>query len=80
MFDTATRFNGPNLLDSYCETYGRSVDGIWSAFINTWVTMYTIYPNRLRTDRGSVFTADLWRNFTNQNGIQLRLSGANANR
>ncbi len=76
--DTATRFSAATFLDSHGETYGQSVDGIWLAFCMTWCTMYTGYPNRLRTDQGSVFTSDRWRQIAESNGIQLRLSGVKA--
>ena len=78
IIDTATRFSAATFLDSHGETYGQSVDGIWLAFCMTWCTMYTGYPNRLRTDQGSVFTSDRWRKIAESNGIQLRLSGVKA--
>lgn len=76
--DTATRFNAATFLDSNGETYGQSVEGVWFAFIQTWVTMYTGYPNCIRTDQGSVFTSDRRRQITSFSGIQLRLSGVKA--
>lgn len=47
IIDTAIRFRAVIFLDSNGETYGQSVERIWSAFAQTWVTMYTRYPNRL---------------------------------
>ena len=44
----------------------------------TWATMYTGYPNRLRTDQGSVFTSQRWKQLTDLQGILLRLSGVKA--
>ena len=76
--DTATRFSAATFLDSHGEKYGQSVEGIWLAFVMTWATMYTGYPNRLRTDQGSVFTSQRWKQLTDLQGIQLRLSGVKA--
>ena len=50
--DTATRFSAATFLDKHGENYGQSVDGIWLALNACWVTLYTGYPNRLRTDQG----------------------------
>ena len=40
--------------------------------------MYTGYPNRMRTDQGSIFTSERWKQRTDMAGIQLRLSGVKA--
>ena len=76
--DTATRFSAATFLDSEGEKFGQSVDGIWTAFVMTWCTMYSGYPNRMRTDQGSVFTSERWKKLSDINGITLRLSGVKA--
>ena len=78
IIDTATRFSTATFLDAHSSSYGQSVDGIWLAFLETWCTLYTGYPNRLRVDQGSAFTSDRWRNLTDFAGIQLRISGVKA--
>ncbi len=76
--DTATRFSAATFLDSNGSTYGQSVEGVWMAFTHTWCTMYTGYPNRMRTDQGSIFTSERWKQLTDIAGVQLRLSGVRA--
>ena len=76
--DSATHFSAARFLDSHSETYVQSTEGVWLAFMQTWVTLYTGYPNRLRTDQGSIFTSPRWRELTDLNGVQLRLSGVRA--
>lgn len=76
--DTATRFSAATFLDAHGVTYGQSVNGIWLAFVMTWCLVYTGYPNRLRTDQGSAFTSDRWRQLADTNGVKLRLSGIEA--
>lgn len=78
--DTATRFSAACFLDSAGMDYGQSVDGVWTAFIQTWCTIYSGFPNRIRTDQGSVFTSQRWRELTDMSGIELRLSGVKAHR
>jgi hypothetical protein len=78
IIDTATRFSSSTFLDKYNSNYGQSVDGIWTAFIETWCTAYTGYPNRLRTDAGSVFVSPRFKELTNLAGIELRISGVEA--
>ena len=51
IIDTATRFSAATFLDAHGSSYGQSVDGIWLAFSETWYTLYTGYPNRLRVDK-----------------------------
>jgi len=76
--DTATRFSAATFLDPPNAEYGQSVNGVWLAFLETWCTLYTGYPNRLRTDFGSIFTSPRWKNYTDTSGIQLRISGIEA--
>ena len=72
--DTATRFSAATFL----KEYGQSVEGIWLAFIEAWCTIYTGYPNRLRTDAGSVFTSPRWKYLTDMSRIELRVSAVEA--
>jgi transposase InsO family protein len=76
--DTATRFSAATFLDSHTATYGQSVEGVWLALIETWFTLYTGYPNRLRTDAGSIFSSPRWRQLSEMVGISLRISGIEA--
>ena len=76
--DTATRFSNATFLDSSDQNYGQSVEGIWLAFLECWCSMYTGYPDRLRTDAGSVFTSPRWKEIAKMAGIELRLSGIEA--
>jgi transposase InsO family protein len=46
--------------------------------IKTWFTLYTGYPNRLRTDAGSIFSSPRWRQLSEMVGISLRISGIEA--
>ena len=54
--DTAYRFSWAIYLDSQIHNYGQSVNGIWLAFLEALCTLYKGFPNRIRTDAGSVFT------------------------
>jgi hypothetical protein len=76
--DTATRFSSATFLDSHNGSFGHSVEGIWLAFIETWFTLYTGYPNRLRIDAGSIFASPRWKELSNMAGITLRMSGVEA--
>ena len=78
VLDTATRFSSATFLDSNGSEYGQTAYGVWLAFLECWCTLYTGYPNRLRTDYGSIFTSPKWKELTNENGIQLRISGIEA--
>lgn len=57
---TTTRVSAATFLDSNGETYGKYVDLIWLVFVQTCVTMYTWYLNRLRVDQGPVLTSYRW--------------------
>lgn len=50
------------ILDWCSAKHVQSVEGIWLTFVMTWCTIYTGYPNRLRTDQGFVFTSERWNN------------------
>ena len=76
--DTATRFSSAIFLDSQGNNYGQSVNGVWLAFLEAWCTLYTEFPNRIRTDAGSVFTSPRWREMAESVGIELRISGVEA--
>lgn len=79
--DTATRFSATTFLDWKPDSvgpekdYGQSVDGVWEAFIECWCTLYTGYPNRLRTDAGSIFTSPRWEALAEDCGISMSRSG-----
>lgn len=85
LVDTATRFSaatfvpGPNTprIHTLGSTprYGQSVDGVWAAFIECWCAMYTGYPNRIRTDHGSIFTSPRWIDLAADCGIHMQISG-----
>lgn len=47
IFDTATRFSTATFIDSFGETYGKSVEGVFLAFVTNGCTIYTGYPNGL---------------------------------
>lgn len=74
IIDTATHFSSSTFLDIASEQYGQSVHGICRAFVQTWCTINSVYPNRIITDQVSVFTSYQWKHLTNQNRIELRLS------
>lgn len=78
IIDSATRFSAASFFDSNRETYGQTVDGEWMAFVMTSCTMYTGYPNKLPTDRESVFSSQRWKQLTDMVGVTLRLSGVKA--
>jgi transposase InsO family protein len=78
VFDTATRFSAATSLDSHNDSFGQSVEGVWLALIETWFTLYTGYPNRLRIDAGSIFASPRWKELSNMAGITLRMSGVEA--
>jgi hypothetical protein len=73
--DIATRFTAATYLDKYGASFGQSVDGIWAAFLDCWITMYTGYPNPLHTDVGSIFASPRWKQLAEAAGIQLQISG-----
>lgn len=75
--DTAPRFSGATFLDKSTE-YSRSVEGVWLAFLETWYTQYTGFPNRWRTDTGSIFTSSHWKQMTEDCGTILIISGEQA--
>jgi hypothetical protein len=55
--DIATRFSATMYIVTNGAKYGQGVDGVWSALVDSWVAVYSGYPNKLRTDAGSVFTS-----------------------
>lgn len=72
--DSVTRFVAAKFL---CQ-YGQSVQGIWKAFLHVFCAVYTGFPNRIRADYGSVFSAKEWKILTSNVGISLRISGTKA--
>lgn len=61
ILDVGSSFSAATFLGSNVEIYGQSVEGTYTSFVQTFASMYTVYPNRLRADQGSVFTSDLWK-------------------
>lgn len=51
IIDSATRFSAAVISDDY----GQIVEGTWRAFMDVWCTLYTAYPDRLRTGARSAF-------------------------
>lgn len=76
--DTAMRFSAAPFLDSYGQTYGKSVDSIWLAFLKTWASIYTGYLNRVCVKQISLYTSDRWIIFAKDFGIKVRFSGVKA--
>lgn len=72
--DTSTHFSAATFRDAHGDSYGQSVNGVWLAFVMIRCTIYSGYPNRLRTDQGSIFAFDRWRKLTDMNCFQLHLS------
>lgn len=54
--DADNHLPAATFLDAQGASYGQTVDGTWLVFAMISSTMYTGYPNRLRTDQGSIFT------------------------
>ena len=54
---------------------GESVQHVWDALVECWASVYVGFPNKLRTDQGSVFTSKAWSELTRLHGIELQLSG-----
>lgn len=42
--DTATPFSATTFLDSNGGTYGKSAEGIWKAYVQTWCIIYKDIP------------------------------------
>lgn len=76
--DIATHFSAVMFLDSNGNLYGQLVDVSWLLFIQTWCTSYTGFLNRFRTDQRSAFASDRWKQLTNLNVLEIRLSGVQA--
>lgn len=72
--DTATRFSAAIFLDKY----GHSTNGIWNAFIDSWCTLYTGYPDRIKCDAGSAFNSKEWKGLNNMIGANISISGVEA--
>lgn len=72
--DIATHFSAATFLDSHGSSFRPSVQEIRLAFFMTRYLVYTGYSNRLRTDQGFVFFSERWKQLSDFNGIQLRVS------
>lgn len=68
-----TRLSTATFVDFHGKNFGGTVEKIWLAFSMPWFLMYTAYPNRLRTNQGSVYKPSRWRQITDLNGVQLGL-------
>jgi hypothetical protein len=67
--DTQTHFSSATFL------YGESVEAVWYAFLECWVTLYPVHPYKMRTDQGTQFKSPQCKELTDATGIQLLLSG-----
>lgn len=74
----ATKFSSATCLDADRSSYGRSTEAVWVALMKCCCTTYTGYPNRVRSDRGSVFKIEKWKKLFESTGIETRLSGIRA--
>lgn len=54
---------------------GESARNVWDAFVEAWATVYTGYPQSIKSDHGSLFTSKDWENLTDMAGIQIEISG-----
>lgn len=59
IIDTHTRFSSATFLDSNGDSFGQSVEELWKAFVQAWLTMCTGYSNPIQADQGYFFTSDL---------------------
>lgn len=66
--DTATCFLAATLSNAHGANYGPSAHGGWLVFIIIRCTLYTSYPNWLRSDQSSIFITDRWKRRIDQNG------------
>ena len=54
---------------------GDSVADVWSAFIQCWASVYTGFPDTIKADQGSIFTATEFEKYGTSQGIKIELSG-----
>lgn len=59
--DTATRFSALTCLCLHGKNYGCSMESILLPSIECSCTICIVYIDRIKTDRGSVFSSDKWR-------------------
>ena len=67
--DLSTNFSAARILP------GQSVQGVWSAFLQCWVSVYPGYPDVIKTDQGSVFTSSEFLKLSTMAGVKIELSG-----
>ena len=67
--DIGTNFNSAAFIT------GESAESCWHAFLKCWVTLYTGYPEYMKTDQGSIFKSDYWKALCDQQGITMQTSG-----
>lgn len=72
--DSTTRFSAATVLDSDGERYSQPVEGVWYAFLQAWINMYTRYQNRSGRDQRYRVTSDRRRQIKKLQDIQFRLS------
>lgn len=53
----------------------KSADGIWSAFVACWASIYVGFPSRIRSDQESGVNSTLCRDLVTGHSIQLEFSG-----
>lgn len=73
--DTTSAFSTTTILGKHRAAFRQSAKAIRLAFVMTRIVFYFVYPNRLRTDLGSVFTFDRWRQLNSLEESQLCPSG-----
>jgi len=67
--DTATSFQNATFIRN------QSSKELWNDFIDCWASVYTGFPEIVRLDRQSGFTADEFRNYAKNVGVNLQFSG-----
>ena len=54
---------------------GDSVADVWSASIQCWASVYNGFPDIIKADQGSVFTATEFETYCTSQGIKIKLFG-----
>jgi len=67
--DTQTHFMSADFLR------GGTVEDVWDSFITCWVTLYTGFPMKIRSDAGSCFTSVRWIRRCDAVGTEMVFSG-----
>ncbi len=69
VIDIGTHFGAAQVLDNV------HTASVWDAFMSCWTLIYAGQPDIMFCDQGSVFTSDLWKSNTEENGVILKFSG-----